>query len=248
MNMKNSLNLLLLLLLPIGLTACESKAPAPAAPPGPPPVLEEESVAPGANESFLDPDIDVADYIRRFEGESREVAVERDAILAIVDLSSGDSIADIGAGTGLFVGSFSEAVGASGRVRAVDLSPGFIEHLRARKQDEGLTNVEIVPCTDRSTTLPPESCDVVFICDTYHHFEYPRSVMASIREALRPGGRLVIVDFERIPGVTREWLMDHVRAGKEVVIEEIEASGFRYVDEVDVEGLVENYVVRFARD
>jgi len=64
---------------------------------------------------------------------------------------------------------------------------------------------------------------------------------------MRPGARLVVVDFERIPGVTREWLLDHVRADKQTFLEEIVAAGFEFLDEPDVEGLEENYVLRFRR-
>jgi len=87
----------------------------------------------------------------------------------------------------------------------------------------------------------------VFICDTYHHFEYPHHTMASIHAALGRNGEVVIVDFERIPGVSREWTLDHVRAGKQEVIAEMESFGFDLVEEVEVPGLSENYVVRFRK-
>ena len=86
----------------------------------------------------------------------------------------------------------------------------------------------------------------MFACDTYHHFEYPQATLASIRRALRPGGTLVVVDFERIPGKTRPWLLDHVRCGKGQVIAEIAAAGFELVEEVPL-GLEENYFLRFVR-
>src|SRR5947209_3814252 len=83
-------------------------------------------------------------------------------------------------------------------------------------QDKGLQNIVGVVCTADSVKLPPGSVDLVFICDTYHHFEYPRRTMASIHQALKPAGQLVLVDFKRIPGVSREWVLGHVRAGQEV--------------------------------
>ncbi len=72
-------------------------------------------------------------------------------------------------------------------------------------------------------------------------------MLRSIRRALRPGGRLVVVDFERIPGVTREWLLSHVRAGKDVVVEEIQAAGFEIAAEPTIPGFEENYCVVFRR-
>jgi len=87
----------------------------------------------------------------------------------------------------------------------------------------------------------------VFICDTYHHFEHPSATMRTIHDALRPGGGLVVVDFRREPGRSRAWIVDHVRAGKEVFVEEITAAGFELVREHEVPELAENYVLRFRR-
>ncbi len=204
-----------------------------------------ESVRPGINDNFLSPELDVESYAGRFEGESREIFVQREGILAMLGLSEGQDVADIGAGTGLFTGPFSKAVGPSGTVYAVDISPGFLEHLRERGEKEGWTNVELVLCSEDSADLPKNSVDLAFVCDTYHHFEYPQATLASLRHALRPGGRLVVIDFERIPGVTREFLLGHVRAGKQVFRDEILVAGFEGPKEVDLEGLVENYVLIF---
>ena len=66
-----------------------------------------------------------------------------------------------------------------------------------------------------------------------------------MRRALKPDGRLIVLDFERIPGQTREWLLDHVRAGKEVFQAEIEQAGFELVREVELEELSENYFLEF---
>ena len=78
-------------------------------------------------------------------------------------------------------------------------------------------------------------------------FEQPQATMKSVFDALRPGGRLVMLDFERIPGVTRPWLLEHVRAGKEVFRKEIEEVGFAFVREIEVPGIEENYVLEFAK-
>lgn len=206
----------------------------------------EQSVKPGINESFLDPGMDVDGYVQRFEAESREVFAKRSAIARAVGLETGMAVADVGAGTGVFVDFFARDVGADGKVYAVDIAPKFVERLRSRAQARGQSQVEAVLCTDRDVSLPAGSVDVVFACDTYHHFEYPQATLASIHRALRPGGTFVVVDFERIPGVTRQWLLDHVRCGKEQVIQEIEGAGFELVEEVPL-GLDENYFVRFRR-
>lgn len=210
----------------------------------PPP---EPSVKPGINQDYLDPALDVEAMVQRFEVESREIYVARAEIAAAVALQPGEAVADVGAGTGLFLEPFAQAVGPAGRLYCVEIAPRFVAHLTERAEGLGLSQVEAVLCSERSVELPERSIDVAFLCDTYHHFEYPRSTLASIRRALRPGGRLVLIDFERIPGVSRPWLLEHVRAGREQVLAEVESAGFVLERQVEIPGLIENYCLRFVR-
>jgi SAM-dependent methyltransferase len=237
--MRISLSTLRLALLCL-ILACSSSAETPSE-------TKEGSVRPGVNEKFLAEDLDVEHYVEVFEGESREVFVQREPIVEALAVSSGMAVADIGAGTGLFLPDFDSRVGSEGRVYAVDISPKFLEHLRERAQRENLARVEVVKGLEDSVALPAASVDLAFVCDTYHHFEYPQSTLKSLFSAIRPGGSLVILDFERIPGESQEWILGHVRAGKEVFRGEIESAGFRFEREVTVEGLKENYVLRFRR-
>jgi len=207
----------------------------------------EDSVRPGVNERFLAEDLDVAQFVEIFEGESREVAVARERIAKALDLSPGMTVADIGAGTGLFLPDFDRAVGGEGRVYAVEIAPKFLAHLRERAEREKLARVEVVEGREDSVALPAASVDLAFVCDTYHHFEYPRSTLASLYSAIRPGGSLVILDFERTPGESSDWVLEHVRAGKQEFRREIESAGFQFEREIEVEGLKENYVLRFRR-
>jgi SAM-dependent methyltransferase len=211
------------------------------------PQAAEPSVRPGINERFLDEDLDVEVWTSRFEVESREVFSEREEIVATLGLAPGMAVADIGAGTGLFLAPFAEAVGASGRVFAVEIAPRFLDHLRARADDEGLDSVRVVEGTDRSVELDEASVDVAFVCDVYHHFEYPQASLASLMHAIRPGGELVVIDFRLVPGVTSDFIMNHVRAGKDVFTGEIELAGFSLVEEMVLPGLSENYALRFSR-
>ena len=208
---------------------------------------QRSAVPQDINARFLDKDLDAGEWVNRFEVESREVYANRGDIVAALHLNSGDCIADIGAGTGLFAKPFSQAVGAEGKVYAVDISPKLVEHVKKRVADEGMNNIEVILSKEDSTELPSESVDVVFICDTYHHFEYHADMLLSIRNALRRGGQLVVIDFERIPGTSREWLLGHVRAGKDEFKKEIQRSGFRFIEEVDIPGFQENYFLRFER-
>lgn len=204
----------------------------------------EKSVRPGVNDPYH-ADSDPAKWAQRFEVEGREIFDLRDAIVANVGVKKGASIADVGAGTGLFTQPFAEAVGPGGKVYAVDIQESFVKHVRDRAAKAGLSNVETVLCTEKSVNLPPASADIAFVCDTYHHFEYPASTLASIHAALRPGGELVVIDFERIEGKSRPWILEHVRAGKDVVTGEITKAGFALVEEKAF--LAENYFLRFRR-
>jgi len=206
-----------------------------------------ESVAPGINKNFLDPELDVQEWVERFEVESREVYHAREEVMRHLGIAAGDRVADIGAGTGFFSLLMAREAGPRGWVFAVDISPRFVEHLVQQFDQRGVERATTVLCDDDSVCLPPESIDVAFICDVYHHFEYPQVTMRSIHQALRPGGRVIVIDFERIPGVSREWTLEHVRAGKETFIEEIRSSGFELTAERDIPGLEENYFLEFRK-
>jgi predicted methyltransferase len=93
--------------------------------------------------------------------------------------------------------------------------------------------------------LAPNSIDLAFICDTYHHFEYPFKTMSSIHQALRRGGRVILIDFKKIKGVTPESVMKHVRAGQKTVTKEVVSTGFRVAGEPLT--LKENYCLVFEK-
>lgn len=207
-----------------------------------------EAMAPGINDSFLDPELDVDKYIKRFEIESREVYSAREAVVQACQIQPGQRVADIGAGTGLYTRLFAEAVGSDGWVFAIDIAPRFIEHINVTGRQAGLFNISGVLGTQASIQVPPEAVDLAFVCDTYHHFESPAEMVQSIYHAIKPGGQLVVIDFERIPGVTREWIVSHVRAGKLEFRHEIESGGFQFVEQVEIPGFAENYFLRFRKD
>lgn len=204
---------------------------------------QERSVSPEINKPYRDPDI--KSMAERFERETREVAAHRDAILAACRLEPEMDVADIGAGTGLFTRPFARKVAPGGKVYAVDISKKFIDHILATCREQGIDNVTGLIGTDTSTNLPPDSIDLAFICDTYHHFEFPQKMLASIHQALRPGGRLVVVDYRREEGISSEWILKHVRAGEKTVIGEITAAGFRLLSKPDL--LKENYLLEFEK-
>ena len=207
----------------------------------------EASVRPGINDVFLNADeAEIQEFVDRFEGESREIAANHPAIVAALDLKPGMVVADVGAGTGLFEPPFLQGVGPNGHVLAVEISPGMIQHLQQRAEQEGWSHFTVIEGSGTDCRLPQGAVDLVFVCDTYHHFEFPQTTLASIARGLAPGGRLAVVDFERLPGVSRPWVLNHVRIGKKETRAEIEQAGFTFLEEVHGLGLEENYMMIFA--
>jgi len=204
----------------------------------------EQSVNPGINDHYQDPDYD--EWVTVFERPGRELFDRRFQVVYALGLKPGMRVADIGAGTGLFSRLMARAVRPGGRVIAVDIAPNFVDNLLRVARERGIDNLDGVVNDQKSTGLKPASLDLAFICDTYHHFEFPRAMLASVHQSLRPGGDLVVIDFERIPGVSSPWVLGHVRGGREEVIEEIEAAGFRLVEQRP-ELLRSNFYLRFRK-
>ena len=205
---------------------------------------QEQGAKPEINKQYESPDFEV--WVQRFERPGREVFDKRHKIVAATGIKPSMVVADIGAGTGLFTRLFSPKVGPTGWVYAVDVSRVFIENVMRINREQGLINIEGIVNTQKHVALPPASIDLAFVCDTYHHFEYPRSTLQSIHQALRSNGTLVVIDFRRIAEVSSPWIMGHVRAGKATVIKEIEAAGFRLIE--DKELLTENYFLKFRKN
>jgi predicted methyltransferase len=201
---------------------------------------------PGPNDAYHDPRINAATWNHFFEDPGRgEIYQQRDAILRLAAAKPGMTVADIGAGTGLFSMMLSDVVGAGGQVYAEEVEEKFSRYIAERAAAENRGNVVSVIGTEVGIGLPPESIDLAFLCDVYHHFDHPAEMLASIHRALRPGGELFLVDFKREPGKSPPWVFEHVRADEATVVHEVETAGFSSVA-VD-HTLNESYALRFRR-
>jgi ubiquinone/menaquinone biosynthesis C-methylase UbiE len=206
-------------------------------------IAAEENVAPTINRTFKDPELNIDRYAQSFSGESREVFTAREEVIAAIRLEPGQTIADIGAGTGIYTRLFAREVGAEGEVLAVDIAPDFLAYIDNWAEEEGLNQITTILGEDQSPNLPENSVDVVFSSDTYHHFEYPVTMVSEMHKALRDGGVMIIVDYERTPERAQ-----HVRAPKQSVIAEVESAGFTFVAEENISGFTENYFLRFEKN
>jgi ubiquinone/menaquinone biosynthesis C-methylase UbiE len=199
------------------------------------------------NKKFEDPKLDVDEFVKRFESESREVYAKRAEILAVCDIRPGMAVADVGAGTGLYTFQLAAMVGPKGTVYAVDIAPAFLKYLGDQAEKRGLAKV-VKPLKggQETTNLPPGSVDLVFICDAYHHFEKPAQMLASIYAALRPGGRVILVDFDKRPDASG-FIKGHARAEKEVYFKEFESAGFTKLAIENPPVMKENFIALFRK-
>ncbi|MBC8355255.1 MAG: methyltransferase domain-containing protein [Planctomycetes bacterium] len=204
---------------------------------------QDKSVNPDINKSFKKPV--VSTFVERFEREGREVYDHREEIIEACQLKPGMVVADIGAGTGLFTRMIASRVTDRGQVIAVDIAKEFVDHIEQSCKEEGLKNVKGVVCGPDSTKLPDNSVDLAFICDAYHHFEFPYKTMRSVYRSLKPDGQLVLVDFDRVEGKSSDWILNHLRAGKATFVAEIEIAGFEVTEEREF--LETSYWIRFTK-
>lgn len=149
-------------------------------------------------------------------------------------LRPGMSVADVGTGVGYMLPFLSEAVGPQGRVYAEDIFPDFLSQAKQRGSDKKLANVNYILGSEKDPKLPPNSLDEILVLDVYHHFDYPEQMLNAFRQALKPGGRLAMVEYhktkEAMPGGRA---LTHIRLDADGMIHEIERCGFQLVSRRD---------------
>lgn len=185
---------------------------------------------------------DVEHWTRVFDDPARDAWQKPAEMVAALGLAPGATVADVGAGTGYFSRHLSQAVGASGAVLAADTEPALVEHMRRRAEQEGLANVVPILASADNPRLPAAASDVVLIVDTWHHIDDRVKYARRLAAALKPGGRVAIVDFQK-----RELPvgppLDH-KLAREQVIDEMTQAGYRLAGEPDL--LPYQYVLLFT--
>jgi SAM-dependent methyltransferase len=154
------------------------------------------------------------------ERPKREREERTDLLLKHLSLKATDYVVDLGAGTGYF--SFPIAVQlTAGKVLAVDIEPEMLRLIEQRKSDEGIENIDTILASELSPNIPNASVDVVLLVDAYHEFSHPREVMAGVVKGLKPGGRVVLVEYRgddnRVP-IKRLHKMTQQQAKKEMSV------------------------------
>jgi ubiquinone/menaquinone biosynthesis C-methylase UbiE len=155
----------------------------------------------------------------------RELEEDPDLAMRLIRVGRGSVVADIGAGSGYFTVRLARAVRNEGRVYAVDIQQGMLDLVQQRVARDRLTNVVPVLGTIDDPRLPAESLDLVLMVDVYHEFSQPQRMLQRIKEALKPGGRLVLIEYRaEDPGVPI--LPDHKMTKAQVKLE-VEHEGFK---------------------
>jgi len=177
---------------------------------------------------------------------AREERQKPRELTALLGLQPGNTVSDVGTGTGMMLPYLAEAVGASGRVIAEDIQQDFLDKAKARAKEKNLSNVTFVLGSDRNPNLPEGQADVVFCLDAYHHFDYPADMLGHFARALKPGGRLAIADFYRSRrGAQDKDMKGHIRADKDEVKREVQANGWELLSEHD--HLSNQYLLLFRK-
>jgi arsenite methyltransferase len=172
-----------------------------------------------------------SEYIKALEDPGRDAWQQPDRVIASLELHLGDEVADLGAGSGYFTVRLAREVGASGKVYAVDIDPKMLDYIERRAEEEKLDNIQTILADPDDPKLGSQSVDLIFICDVLHHIPDRGKYYPKLYRALRPGGRLVNVDFQKrdLPlGPPLEMKID-----KKDSIKEIEAAGFHFVKEFE---------------
>jgi ubiquinone/menaquinone biosynthesis C-methylase UbiE len=162
-----------------------------------------------------------ADWLERSERDEEEAP---DIALNVLKIPRGASVADIGAGSGFITERLSAKVGPTGRVFANDLQPQMLQILGRRLAQRNITNVTLVQGTIDDPKLDPASVDLEIMVDVYHELSQPQAMLRRLRAALKPGGRLVLLEYRKEdPSIPIKF--EHKMSVAEAKME-LEAEGF----------------------
>jgi ubiquinone/menaquinone biosynthesis C-methylase UbiE len=174
---------------------------------------------------------DASHWAQIFDSPERVEWQQPDKVVEAMKLHDRQTVVDIGAGTGFFTWRFAKAVGPSGQAVGLDIEPNLVDYMKADAKKRGLTNYSARLVKPDDPELAPHSVDVIFFCDALHHIESRAAYLHKLVAALKPGGRVIDVDFKKEPlpvGPPPEH-----KLAREEVISEFREAGFRLLREHD---------------
>ena len=182
---------------------------------------------------------DGAPWLTRPEREEEE---QPDHALDLIGIVRGSTVADIGAGSGAITWRLAERVGPAGKVYANDIQPRMLELLRRNMAERKIANVETVLGAADDPRLPPASVDLELMIDVYHEFSHPQEMLRHLRAALKPGGRMVLLEYRaEDPAVP---IRPEHKMSVAMVKAEVEPEGFRL--DKTIEGLPRQHILIFV--
>ena len=181
-----------------------------------------------------------ADWLERSERDEEEAP---EVALDILKIQKGAVVADVGAGSGFMTERLAKRVGPTGKVFANDVQPQMLDMLRRRLERKRIANVELVQGTIDDPRLPKEAIDLELLVDVYHEFSQPQPMLRRLRDALKPNGRLVLLEYRKEdPSIPIRF--EHKMTVAEAKLE-VEAEGFTLA-KVD-ESLPRQHILIFQR-
>jgi arsenite methyltransferase len=199
-------------------------------------VVWAQEQAPTAHHGFGD----VEHWASVFESPARAKWQKPDEVVRALDLKPGETVIDIGAGTGYFTRRFAKAVGPSGTAIGLDVEPGMVDYMKADAKKLDLKNYQARLVTADNPELGSHSADVIFFCDTLHHVADRIAYLQSLMPALRSGGRVAVVDFKKDAPMGPPAKM---KIAREQMIEQFGKAGYRLVRAHDF--LPDQYFLEF---
>ena len=168
---------------------------------------------------------------RMFNKKASDPKSKPDQVLNHLGLQSGNIVADVGAGGGFFSLKFAEVVGKDGRVFAVDVNSDLLEFIRKTAREKGLDNLEFIPSTESSLSLP-ENVDLIFIRNVCHHIRSRTRYFNKLKKVLREDGRIAIIEYKKGKSFTFRGLFGH-NVPKTTLIKEMTEAGFQLEEDLD---------------
>lgn len=192
----------------------------------------QEPVPPAKTPETKRPPAPIMTYIGAawLERPEREIEEQPDRVIAQMELKPGDVVADIGVGTGFFARRMARRVAPGGVVHGVDVQPEMLELLKDYAVRDGVDDIiKPVLGQDNATGLPDASVDWILLVDTYHEFQDPKAMLADMRRALKPGGKVALIEY-RLDGETAAHIKLEHRMSIRQVLAEWNPAGFELVD------------------
>lgn len=166
---------------------------------------------------------------QRLLSEEREAALQPEKLLRDLGLGEGMTLADIGCGPGFFTIPAAKIVGKQGHALAADIQGEMLSTVRSRALEHGLGNVRIVKTNDREIPISPGSCDYVLLAFTLHEIEHRASFLHRAARTLKPGGRMIIIEWDKVDGPNGPPLEDRITP--EELAADAQAAGLRQMEE-----------------